>query len=123
MLVIGDEQVEAGITCLGAEGFNQLFGDRRYGGVADDDCIDGSEVVDDSEGGAIVFDDTEPPGSVGGVGRFVDTGGYLVADDFDDLIVNTGRDRDISVNPRSVRNGRDTDRREEFGVPVAAFGF
>ena len=122
-LVVGDEEVQACVARPGAERFDKLLRDWRHCGVADGDHIVGPEIMDYSERCAVVFDYAKPSGSVGRIRWFVDPGGDFVADDFDYLVVDTGRDRDVPVNPGRVRYGRDANRGKEIGIPVAAFGF
>jgi hypothetical protein len=81
-----------------------LFRYRQDGDVSDGDSIEWTEVMYDMEGASIAFDYAEPPGTVSGIGRFICTGHYFVTDDFDEFVVETRWDGDVSVNPWRMRN-------------------
>jgi hypothetical protein len=51
--------------------------------------------MDDVEGASVLFYDTEPPRVTSSIGQFIHTGCYLVRDNFDKLVMETGWDRDI----------------------------
>jgi hypothetical protein len=53
----------------------------------------------DLEGTSIAFDYAEPPRTVSGIGRFIRTRRYFVTDNFDEFIVETRWDGDVSVDP------------------------
>jgi hypothetical protein len=79
-LVIGDEQVEAGIAGMGSKRFYQLFHDRWDRGISNHDNIEWAEVIDDVEGTSILFYDTKPSRMVSGIGWFICTRHYFVMD-------------------------------------------
>jgi hypothetical protein len=111
-LVIGNKEIEAGITGMGSKRLYQLFHYRWDGDVSNGDGVEWVEVVYDMEGTSIAFDYAEPSGVVSGIGRFIRTGRYLFTDDFDKFIVETRQDGDILVDPWRMRDGRDAHWRE-----------
>ena len=79
----------------------------------DRDGVEWFEAMDDSETLAVLLDDAEPSGSICGVGGFVDTGVHLPSDDGAYFVVESGRYRNILLDPRRMRNYWKLDWREE----------
>jgi hypothetical protein len=84
-LVIGNKEIEAGITGTGSKRLYQLFRYRRDGDISNGDGVEQVEAVYDTEGTSIAFDYAEPSGAVSGIGRFIRTGRYLFTDDLTSL--------------------------------------
>jgi hypothetical protein len=122
-LVIGNKEIEAGITGTDTEGLYKLFCYRRDRDISDGDSIERTKVMYDTEGAPVVFDHTEPPGSISGIGRFIPTGRYFVTDDFDEFVVETRWDGDVLVDPQCVRDGWDAYWREEVLPELSLFLF
>jgi hypothetical protein len=100
-----------------------LFHNRRDGGISNGDGVEWVEVVDDVEGTSILFYDAKPSRMVSSVGWFIRTRCYFVIDNFNELIVETWRDRDIFVDPRHMQNRRDADWGEEILLKLPLFLF
>jgi hypothetical protein len=122
-LVIGNKEIEAGITCTGSKRLYQLFHYRRDGDVSDGDSVERAEVVYYPERASVAFDYAEPSRVVSGIGRFIRTGRYLFTDDFDEFVVETRRDGDVLVDPRRMRDGWDAHWREEILPKLSLFLF
>jgi hypothetical protein len=122
-LVIGNKEIEAGITGTGAKGLYKLFCYRQDGDISNGDGIEWTKVMYDTEGAPVTFDHTEPPGSISSIGRFIHTGRYFVTDEFDEFIVETRRDGDVLVDPRHMRDGWDVHWREEVLPELSLFLF
>jgi hypothetical protein len=123
VLVIGNKEIEAGITGTGSKRLYQLFHYRQDGDISNGDGVEWAEVVYDTEGTSIAFDYAEPSGAVSSIGRFIHTGRYLFTDDFDEFTVETRRYGDVLVDPWHMRDGRDAHWREEILPELSLFLF
>jgi hypothetical protein len=122
-LVIGNKEIEAGITGTGSKRLYQLFRYRWDRDVSNGDGIEQVEVVYDTEGTSVTFDYAEPSGAVSGIGWFIRTGRYLFMDDFDEFVVETRWDGDVLVDPWRMRDGRDAHWRKEILPELSLFLF
>jgi hypothetical protein len=122
-LIMGNKEIETGVTGTGAEGLYKLFCYRRDGDISGGDSVEQTEVMYNTKGAPVAFDHTEPPGSISGIGRFICTGHYFVTDDFDKFVVETRRDGDVFVDPRRVRDSWDAHWREEILPELSLFLF
>ena len=111
------EHSSAGTTC---ELLSDLFGEGGDAGVLDCDGIEGFETVDGTNGVGFFLRYAEPARAVRGVGVLVYTGIHLRPDNFADLIVDTRRYQNVSLNPGGVCDNGDFDRREEVLAEVTA---
>ena len=89
--------------------------------MSDRDAIEGFETVDNAECGGIFLQDTEPARSVSGVGVLVDAGGEFLLNNVAHFVVDTGRNRHVFLDPRSMRYGGDFDGGKEVGSERTAF--
>jgi hypothetical protein len=123
VLVIGNKEIEAGITGTGSKRLYQLFRYRQDRDVSNGDGVERAEVVYDTEGTSVVFDYAEPSGAVSGIGQFIRTRRYLFTDDFDEFVVETRRDGDVLVDPWRMRDSWDVHWREEILLKLSLFLF
>jgi hypothetical protein len=100
-----------------------LFCNGQDGDISDGDGVEWVEVVYDMEGTPVVFDYTEPPGTISGIGWSICTGHYFVMDDFDELVMETRQDGDVLVDPWHMWDGWDANWREEILLELSLFLF
>jgi hypothetical protein len=122
-LVVSNKEVEAGIAGMGSKRFYQLFRYRQDRDISNGDGVERAEVVYDTEGTSVVFDYTEPSGTVSSVGWFIRTRHYFVMDNLDEFVVQTWWDGDILVDPWRMRNRQDADWGEEILAELSFFLF
>ena len=70
---------------------------------------------------AVLFEYTEPAGSIGRIGWFVNACAYFGFDNFAYLFVNARQNRNVFLDPGCVWNDREIDRRKEVGVEFSSF--
>ena len=120
--VVSNIQVEhssAGTTC---ELLSDLFGERSDARVLDHDGIEGFETMDWANGVGFFLCYAEPVRAVQGVGALVYTCIHLRLNNFANLIIDTRRYRNVSLNPGGVCDDGDFDRWEEVLVEVTMLG-
>ena len=122
VFVISDVQVEhsaAGTTC---ELLGDLFGEGSDAGMLGRDGIEWFKAVDGTNGIGFFPCYAEPARAVRGVQALVYTSIHLRPNNFANLIVDTGRYRNVSLNPGGVCDDGDFDRREEVLMEVTTLG-
>ena len=72
-LVERDVEVESGVDRSCGEIFSNNIGVRRHSGVADSNCVQGLQGMNETEGLAILLEDTKPSTVVRRGGGFVNT--------------------------------------------------
>ena len=90
--------------------------------MLDGDGVEGFETVDGMNGVGFFLHYAEPARAVQGVRALVYTSIHLCPNDFADLIIDTWRYRNVSLNPGGVCNDGDFDRWEEVLTEVTALG-
>jgi hypothetical protein len=100
--------------------FADLICEGGYPCVLDCDFVERFEAVDDAERFAVFLDYAKPSRSIGGVGGLVYSGIQLAPNDFAYFVIYSGRDRDITLRPRLVRDCRDLYGWEEVFAKVSA---
>ena len=84
------------------------------------DRVQGFERVDWAKRLAVLLRDGEPLGTVGRVRWLVHASRDLLLDDLADFVVDAGRNRDITFDPRYVGYDGELDGREEvFAEPTS----
>ena len=68
-MIKANEEVEYRVARATGKRLGIRLDNRGHGGVLDSDGVEGLEVMDDTERFPVLFEDPEPLGSVGGVGR------------------------------------------------------
>ena len=86
--------------------------------MLDCDSVEGFETVQWANGISFFLCYAEPARVIGGVGALIYTGIHLRPNDFANLIVDTGRYRNVSLNPRGVCDDGNFDRWEEVLAEV-----
>ena len=122
VFVVSDVQVEhsaAGMTC---KLLGDLFGEGSDSGMLDCDGIEWFEAVDGTNGISFFLRYAEPVRAVRGVQALVYAGVHLRPNNFANLIVDTRRYRNVSLNPGGVCDNGDFDRQEEVFAEVTALG-
>ena len=120
--IVSDIQVEhpsAGTTC---EVLGDLFSEGSDAGVLDCDGVERFEAVDRANGIGFFLHYAEPARAVRGVQALVYTGIHLCPNNFANLIVDTRRYRNVSLNPGGMCDDGNFDRREEVLAEVTALG-
>ena len=90
--------------------------------MLDCDSVEGFVTVDGTNGVGFFLRYAEPAGTVQGVGALVYTGIHLRPNNFADLIVDTWRYRNISLNPGGVCDDGDFDWWEKVLMEVTVLG-
>ena len=98
-----------------------MVGDRGHAAVLNRDLVQRLERMDDADV-PVLLEHAEPSRTVGRVRRLVNSGVDLLADERDDLIVDAGRDGEVLLDPRNMRDDRELDRREHVATEVPALG-
>ena len=120
--VISDIQVKhssAGTTC---KLLGYLFSERSDARMLDGDGVEGLKTADGTNGIGFFLCYTEPARVVQGVRVFVYAGIHLCPNDFADLIVDTRRYWNVSLNPGGVCDDGDFDWWEKVLVEVTMLG-
>ena len=120
--VVSDIQVEHSSTGTTCELLGDLFGEGSDAGMLDCDGVEGFETVDRTNGVGFFLRYAEPARVVRGVRALIYTGIHLRPNNLANLIVDTRRYRNVSLNPGGVCDDRDFDRREEVLMEVTALG-
>ena len=118
--IVSDVQVEhstAGMTC---ELLGDLFGEGSDAGMLDGDGVEWFEAVDRANGVGFFLRYAEPARAVRGVRALVYASVHLRPNNFANLIVDTRRYQNVSLNPGGVCNDGDFDWREKVLAEVTA---
>jgi hypothetical protein len=121
-VIVSNKEIEHGVTRTRCHSFYKLIDERRDGSVADGDSVEGLEVVHNAKGAVLLFD-AEPAGPVRGVGGLVNTSGDFLFEQVDDVVHDAGRDRNVSLDPGRVCDGRDFYWGEVVVPEASALGF
>ena len=84
------------------------------------DPIELFETVYRSQRFPIRLEDTEPLGAIGGIRLLVDSGRNLVLNDLADLVVESSRNRNVSLDPGNMGDDGHDNRREEIFSELAS---
>ena len=120
MFIISDIQVEHPSTGTTCEVLGDLFSEGSDAGVLDCDGIKRFEAVDWANGVSFFLRYAEPVRAVRGVRVLVYASVHLHPNNFANLIVDTRRYRNVSLNPGGVCDDRDFNRWEEVLAEVTA---
>ena len=120
--VVSNIQVEhssAGTTC---ELLSDLFGEGSDTRVLDRDGVERFKTVDGTNSVGFFLCYAEPARVVQGVGALVYASIHLCPNDFANLIIDTQRYWNVSLNPGGVCDDGDFDRWEEVLTEVTVLG-
>ena len=120
--VVSNVQVEHSATGMTCELLGDLFGEGSDAGMLDRDGVAWFEAVDGMNGASFFLHYAEPARAVRGVQALVYTGIHLRPNNFANLIVDTRRYRNVSLNPGGVCDDGDFDRQEEVLAEVTTLG-
>ena len=113
VFVISNIQVEHSAAATTCELLSDLFSEGSDARMLDCDGVEGFEAVDRANGVGFFPRYTEPARVVRGVRALIYAGVHLRPNNFANLIVDTQRYRNVSLNPGGVCNDGDFDRQEE----------
>jgi hypothetical protein len=120
-LVEWDVEIEGGVDRVSRKVLSDYIGVGRGRGVLDRDSVERFEGMYQTKGFAILLENTEPATVVRGRRRFVNTRAPLVLDDLRDFIENPARNGTLLQYPGNMRDVRDFNGSEVFGVEGASF--
>jgi hypothetical protein len=110
-MVITDKEVQNSVARASSHRLDNLVRNWWDAQVANDNGIEGLEIMDKSEGTVLLLD-AEPVGAVGGIGALVHTCGDLLLEQLCYLIEKAWGYREIFMHPRDVLDNRNSDRGE-----------
>ena len=120
--IVSDVQVDHSATGTTCNLLGDLFGEGSDAGMMDGDGVKWFEAVDWANGVGFFLRYAEPARAVRGVRPFVYADVHLHLNNFANLIVDTRRYRNVSLNPGGVCDNGDFDRRREVLAEVTALG-